>query len=60
MKLLPLLFLAACASDPYLQSTLDCVAKASSRAQADACRAALQDAGPDVADAPAGKDVAHE
>jgi hypothetical protein len=35
----------ACASDPYLAATLGCVNSATSRAQADACRAALSDAG---------------
>jgi len=45
MKIIALLLLASCASDPYLASTLDCVNKAATRAAADACRAGLQDAG---------------
>jgi hypothetical protein len=38
-------WLAACAGDPYLRATIDCVGNAATRAQADACRAKLQDAG---------------
>jgi hypothetical protein len=37
-----------CAADPYLNATAACVKNASSRAGADACRAKLQDAGPEV------------
>lgn len=54
LLLVPLVALAggltayACASDPYLKSTVACVEGASSRAAADACRAKLQDGGPDA------------
>jgi hypothetical protein len=44
----------ACAKDPYLDATIQCVTAAPSRAAADACRAKLQ---PDAALV---KDAGHE
>jgi hypothetical protein len=44
----------ACAKDPYLDATIQCVTVAPSRAAADACRAKLQ---PDAAPA---KDASRE
>ena len=38
------LCLFACAADPYLAASVACVNAATTRAQADACRAKLQDA----------------
>jgi hypothetical protein len=40
-----LLALASCASDPYLSATINCVTNAQTKAQADACREKLVDAG---------------
>jgi hypothetical protein len=49
LRTVPVLILvagAACASDPYLAGTIGCIDKATTRAQADACRAQLRDAAP--------------
>jgi hypothetical protein len=51
--------LASCASDPYLAATIKCVDQATTRAEADACRAKLIDAGILTIAKEAGHDSGH-